>query len=462
MILRRKLMIQFSVIVFTILILSLVSIYFAFSHFRQEGFYDLLFRKAKSAAKMLDLEEVDPDLLKKLKAASPSTLPSENILFFDRKGKLIFYNKRKDWKIPSRLFKQVPVQEKIKFKIDNYSAMGIFHSGTYGELVIIILAEDSYGKAVLAKLRTILSTVFILSIIVILVAGKIYVDRSLLPINNLIRKINSMEVTTLGERLDTGNRTDEIARLAIAFNQMLDRLQSAFSSQKLFIANASHELRTPLTFISGQLEVLLMKARSVDEYKNAVSSTHEDVLKLIHMANRLLILAHAGSDFSEIKFSNIRVDDMLWAARQELKDIYPGANINVRFSERITDDKQIEINGNEMLLTSAFLNLMENGCKYSKSNSVDVFLDNDANNIIVKFRDNGIGIQKDEISHLFEPFYRGTNAANVKGKGIGLSIVSKVISLHQGSVSIHSEPGKGSEFTVIIPFIGENPVSKVL
>ncbi len=452
MILRRRLRFQFNLLVFTILAISLFSIYIAFSFFKQEQFYDLLYRKVKTAAVILtELDEVDTTLFRKLKNYSASTLESENILVYDLQHKLIFHNNSANWPVDEAFLKKIEKENLIKLSVGKYYGLGLYYKGNKGNLIGVIFAEDTFGNKIMMRLRAILITVLLISLLVIVLAGRFYVDKSLRPINNLIDKINSIGESNLSERIETGNRSDEIAQLAKAFNSMLNRMEAAFQSQKLFIANASHELRTPLTIISGQLDVLRLKARTVDEYKQTVSNIHQDITILIRTANRLLTLAHASSGFSEVRQAPLRVDEVIWTAREELKVIYPEAVVNVNFSDNIHDDKQIIITGNEMLLVSAFLNLLENGCKYSKRKIVNVFLETHDNYIALKFVDHGIGIKKEEISHLFEPFYRGSNTIGIKGQGIGLSIVSKVISLHNGQVTINSTPGKGSEFIVTLP-----------
>lgn len=455
MILRRKLRYQFNLIVFTILAISLLSIYVAFYFFKQEQFHDLLYRKAKTAAVLLtDLDEINPTLLKKLKNYSASTLSSENVLVYDMQHQLVFHNNTTNWQIDKALLNKVEKEKIVKLSKDKYDGIAMIYAGKKGSVIAIIFAQDNFGNKTLARLQAILLTVLVISLIVIIIAGGFYVDKSLQPINNLITKVNSIGITNLSERIDTGNRTDEIAKLSKAFNSMLNRMEAAFLSQKLFIANASHELRTPLTIISGQLDVLMLKARSVDEYKQTIGSIHKDILSLIRTANRLLTLAHASSGFSEIRHAPMRIDDAIWAARDELRDLYPDATVNVNFSDKIHEDKQIKLTGNEMLLTAAFLNLMENGCKYSRNKKVDVFLETFDDKLVIKFIDDGIGIKTDEIDHLFEPFYRGTNTQGVSGQGIGLSIVYKVIALHQGEIKVKSLPGKGSEFVITLPLSG--------
>ncbi|MCK7462303.1 MAG: HAMP domain-containing protein [Sphingobacterium sp.] len=154
--------------------------------------------------------------------------------------------------------------------------------------------------------------------IIVFFAGRIFADRALQPVSNIIAQVNGISITNLNERIDEGNGTDELARLAGTFNGMLQRLESAFRIQKNFIANASHELRTPLTVISGQLEVILMKARENEEYRNTIISVLDDIKNLNNLSNRLLLLAQASSEIAEITFSPLRIDDTLWNARTEI------------------------------------------------------------------------------------------------------------------------------------------------
>jgi signal transduction histidine kinase len=460
MILRQKLRYQFNLIVFTILAISLLSIYIAFYFFKQEQFHDLLYRKAKTAAILLtDLEEINPTLLRKLKVYSASTLSSENVLIYDMQHKLVFHNNTSNWPVDEAFLKKVEKEKIVKLSVGKYEGLAMIYTGKKGRVIAVAFAQDDSGNKTLARLQAILLTVLVISLIVIIIAGRFYVDKSLQPINNLIAKVNLIGVTNLSERIETGNRTDEIAKLSKAFNSMLNRMEAAFQSQKLFIANASHELRTPLTVISGQLDVLMLKTRSVDEYKHTIGSIHKDILSLIRTANRLLTLAHASSGFSEVRHAPMRIDDAIWTAREELRELYPDAKVNVNFSDKIHEDAQIKLTGNEMLLTAAFLNLMENGCKYSRNKKIEVFLEAFDDKMVIKFIDHGIGIKTEEIDHLFEPFYRGSNTQGFNGQGIGLSIVNKVIALHHGEIKVNSIPGKGSEFIISLPLTGSEPIS---
>jgi signal transduction histidine kinase len=283
------------------------------------------------------------------------------------------------------------------------------------------------------------------------VVGRIYAERALSPIKQLVAEIAGISISNLNKRANEGNGSDELAQLAISFNAMLARLEAAFLVQRNFIANASHEMRTPLTAISGQLEVLLLKERTEEEYRTGVESVLQDIHKLNKLANRLLLLAQTDTDAPEANFNPVRVDDILWEARTDLLKMKPNFSIEVNLDDTITDLEELQVMGSDILLKTLVLNLMENGCKYSDDHVVKVSLGVRAKTIHLTFTDNGIGISEVDLKQLFEPFFRSNSIRNRDGHGIGLSLVKRICDLHKGTIEVWSELGKGSIFTVSLP-----------
>ena len=226
---------------------------------------------------------------------------------------------------------------------------------------------------------------------------------------------------------------------------------------KNFIANASHELRTPLTAITGQLEVILMKERNEEEYRETMTSVLDDMKSLNNTSNRLLLLAQASSETSKVDFNPTRIDDLLWQAQQEIVKRNPDYLIEVGFSDTMEEEAQLTVTGNDQLLKTAVGNLMENGCKYSNHHKVQVLIEPKKKVLHVHFSDNGIGISPNDLKQIFEPFHRGSNALGYKGHGIGLSLVDRIVQLHGGRIEVTSEVGKGTSFKLILPYPnGEN------
>jgi len=163
-----------------------------------------------------------------------------------------------------------------------------------------------------------------------------YSGRALKPISDVVKKVEDITITSLNLRVFEGKGNDEIGKLARTFNKMLERLETSFSMQKNFIANASHELRTPLTSINGQLEVLMMKERSSEEYKSALTSVLDDIKSLIVLSNRLLLIARTSAE-GPVNFNKkIRIDEILWQVQEEIQRFNSNYRINISIDNSIT------------------------------------------------------------------------------------------------------------------------------
>jgi signal transduction histidine kinase len=450
---RRKLTWQFTGIVALILLMSLLAIYFSFSQSRKEEFYSRLGNKTTLVARMLmDIEEIDAELLRKIERGNPLSLPNEKIVIFDYQNQQI-YTSDEDYTlaIPDELVNRVRLVSEVRYREKPYEVFGAFHTGEYDRIVVFVAATDIFGIGKLKRLRLILVLVFVSSLIIVWYAGRLFAARALQPVADIISEVNGIGLSNIDERISEGNGTDELARLAKTFNGMLQRIGSAFGVQKNFIANASHELRTPLTVISGRLEVLLMKDRTGAEYQETLSTVLADIRNLNYLSNRLLLLAQASSDAAAVSFSPVRADDILWNARTEIMERDGKFAVHISFGENITDDSKLVVHGNALLLKTAFGNLMDNACKYSHDNSSQVILDAADDTLVIKFRDNGIGIPRQELKLIFQPFHRAANSAGIQGHGIGLSLVDKITALHKGAIRVHSELNSCSEFTITLP-----------
>ncbi len=451
---RKKLTYRFIAIVAFILFFSSLAIYISSADYRRDDFYNRLLNKARNTAKLLiEVEEVDAKLLQRMEQDNPSSLPEEKIVIFNYKNQQIFNTGEKGvLKISQELIDQIRLEEEVRYEENGYEVVGFMFADTYDRFVVIAAGKDIYGLSKLRNLRNILLFVFAISIIIVSISGWLFAGQALHPISKLVERVNNISITSLNLRLDEGKNQDEISQLAHTFNQMLERLEKAFKMQKNFIANASHELRTPLTAITGQLEVVLMKERKEEEYRNTMASVLDDMKSLNHTSNRLLLLAQASSETSQVDIKPVRVDDLLWQVQQELTKRNTDYFIEIGFSETMEDEAQLTIIGNEQLLKTAISNLAENGCKYSDDHKMEIFVLPKSKHLHILFKDHGIGIAKEELKHIFEPFHRGTNALGYKGHGIGLSLVDRIVHLHNGKIDVTSTLGQGTTFTLIMPY----------
>jgi signal transduction histidine kinase len=449
---RNKLTFLFIVIVAVIITLASISIYYSSADYRQDDFYNRLMNKAINTAKLLiEVEEVNASLLRRIERDNPLSLPKEKIIIYNFKNEILFStDEQLEIKVTDQLLDKIRLEEEVRFKQGEYEILGFLFSGPYDRFVVITGAVDIYGLNKLQNLRLILIIVFCASIFVVSIAGYIYAGRALQPISRVVSNVNDISISSLNLRVDEGNGKDEIAQLAHTFNEMLDRLESAFKTQKNFIANASHELRTPLTAITGQLEVLLMKDRTSDEYKVSGKSILEDIKNLNSIANKLLLLAQTSNQDQDKVLSKLRVDELLWQVREELQKHHIDYKIEITLSEEL-DDRHLSINGDEQLIKTALTNIIENACKYSEDHTVYVSLSFQKNKLQLSFIDHGIGISDSDLKVVTEPFQRGKNAIKTSGHGIGLSLVDAILKMHHATFHIKSALNEGTEVVINIP-----------
>ena len=452
--LRTRLTLQFLAIGATVLVLASIAIYFFSSGHRKEDFYSRLQNKATNTAMLLiQFDEVDLELLKRIEADNPISLPRERITIYDFRNQIIYSTDvGQVITVDEKLLDEIRLKGKVRFTSGEYEVLGFLYTGEFDRFVIIAAGVDVFGWRKIKNLRNILLGVISSSLLVLLYSGWLYAGKALKPISQIVTQVDDITITNLGTRLSEGNNKDEIARLAATFNNLLERLETAFASQKQFISNASHELRTPLTIITGQLEVVLLKKSKTADYERVIASVLEDIRKLNRTSNRLLILAQASAaQLADLNISPLRVDEIIWNTREQLIKRNGNYQIHFNLDPSIDEESKMIIPGDELLIRAMIINLLENGCKYSDDQKVMVNLAADNDNIILIFTDQGIGIHPEDLDTVFEPFRRGKNATHIKGHGIGLSLVEKIVNLHNGRIKVESETGKGTVFTVVLP-----------
>jgi signal transduction histidine kinase len=452
---RTKLTLRFIGVSAVIILSGSVLIYVFSADYREEEFYNRLQNKANNTAKLLiQVDEVDVNLLRKLEQDNPVSLPNEKIVILNFRDSIIFTtDENLVIEIDDGLLRKIRLDEEVRFVQGEYEVLGFLFKAEYDRFVVVAAATDIYGFKKLQNLFYILIIVFSISIVVVSFTGWLYAGQALQPIAKVVNQVSEISIVNLNRRVDEGNGKDEIAKLAQTFNSMLARLETSFLLQKTFIANASHEIRTPLTAITGQLEVTLLNTRSVESYQSVINSVLDDIKSLNRLSNRLLLLAQSTSEEREKKMNPLRIDELMWQSKEELAKHHPSFTVNIDFDKSFDDENGLTIRGDEQLIKTVLVNLIENGCKYSLDHTINVFIEPSSSGLTIVFKDGGIGILPEDIPNVFEPFYRGSNTQNVKGHGIGLSMVKGIIKLHKGSIRLVSNIGSGTTITVDLPTI---------
>jgi signal transduction histidine kinase len=448
---RTRLTVQFSLLVSGILLVTFLAIYyFTYSNINQD-FYDRLLTKAKFTKTLLNESKLDSRTAKVLAGVNKDLFYNENILVFDEKNRLIYTNTTSASKtigVTNFWLDEIRKAGEIKYRDGEYSVVGIYDHYPYNRAVVILGARDEYGKVNLSNLSQVLAAAFLIVTAIVAMAGWFFSQRALLPISRVMNAVEKILPQKLHTRLEIPNQKDEIGRLSATFNDLLDRIETAFQMQKIFVANVSHELKNPLTKIRSQLEVSALKERSTAEYQTTIHSVLEDIQELAQLSNTLLELAKVSEDNGNLLTEIVRLDDLLWDCRSTLSQASPAYHIQFDLRELPEDDAWLEIAGNSTLLKTAFLNLMDNACKFSNNHSVRVVLFAIEKTITLSFHDTGKGIPEEDQGLVFQPFYRSENTANIKGYGIGLSLVERIVKLHNGIISIKPNDPKGTTFTL--------------
>lgn len=276
--------------------------------------------------------------------------------------------------------------------------------------------------------------------------GILITRRGLKPLKEMAAKVAQITEADLHQRIRTASWPEELDQLTIALDAMLGRLEESFARLSEFSANLAHELRTPLNNLRGEAEVALSRARSDEEYRRIIESSIEEYERLSRMVGDILFLARP--DRGQVP--------QLIDAREEIEtlvDYYQNVaeeqsiSISVRGSGRASVDPQ--------LFQRAVGNLLSNALHYTPAGGkIDIELKRVSDERLeITVADDGIGVDPDELPLLFDRFYRSPKARLIynQGSGLGLAIVRSIMSLHGGSVSVASAPGRGTAVTLDFP-----------
>lgn len=311
-----------------------------------------------------------------------------------------------------------------------------------------IALDRSSDETLLAEFRRM--TLFALGIGLLLSAllGYGVARRGMRPVARMTETVQRIRVSHLDHRVGAEGWPGELLTLADTFDRMLDRLENAFARLSRFSADLAHELRTPLNNLQGEAEVALARSRSADEYRQVVESSLEEYARLSRMIDSLLFLARAES------LDAVTVTAPM-DARAEVEAV-------VAFHEAVAQEKEIAlvcegaamVCADSALFRRAVSNLLANALQYTPCGGRIVLtcqeLPKEA--IIVTVADTGCGIAPEHLPKVFDRFYRADPARSQypQGTGLGLAIVQSIMELHEGAVTIQSEPGQGT--TVMLRF----------
>lgn len=317
-----------------------------------------------------------------------------------------------------------------------------------GALAYIVQVSGNLAPVhtALVDLRLILFVLLPLTIIVTGVAGAFLAKKALHPVMGMIATTRRITARSLKLRLTPPDTRDEIKQLADTFNEMLERLDTALSSQQRLVQDMSHEFKTPLTILKGQFEVALKRSRTPQEYTAVLTSGIEEIDRLNRIVEDLMMLAQF--DTHNVLISPRPFDLAACAARvvETMRVLADQKGVALAFAS----DGAVEAAADENYIRRAVLNLLSNAVKFTPARGrVDVRVFRSGKDACVAVKDTGPGIPVEERERVFERFYSLDRSPH--SHGLGLSIVKSVVEAHGGRIEVESAVGAGSTFTIILP-----------
>ncbi|MBB3109803.1 two-component system OmpR family sensor kinase [Paenibacillus phyllosphaerae] len=280
--------------------------------------------------------------------------------------------------------------------------------------------------------------------------------RTLVPLSRVVTAVEQTDAGNLTEKLPTSQGQEEIDRLSISFNHMLDRLDASFEAERAakermrqFIADASHELRTPLTSIHGFLEILLRGAvTNPDQLRSAIKSMHNESRRINKLVEDLLLLAKLDRE-PQLTFKEVKLAALLQEMEPQLQVLAGERTVRLLLDEPV----QLQLDPDK--IKQVILNLFHNAVQHTEPDKglIEIQLTADDTEAMLAVRDNGSGIGQEHLPRLFERFYRSDSSRTRKygGAGLGLSISRSIIEAHLGAIEAKSPPGEGAVFLIRLP-----------
>jgi heavy metal sensor kinase len=301
----------------------------------------------------------------------------------------------------------------------------------------------------LSRFRATLGIVTLFIIVIALTGGWLATRSALFPIRRLsqaVQRIISTGRTDARVPPDgTGDALDELTSL---FNAMLDKIEGLVTAMRGALDNVSHDLRTPLTRLRGTAELALASPPDLDRYREALADCVEESDRVLVMLNTLMDISEAESGTMQLQRETVTLDEIVTRAVDLYRDVAEAKGVALA-ADAATD---VAVVADRTRLEQVAANLIDNAVKYTPpGGQVDVEVGREGTNAVLRVRDTGAGIRADELPRIFERLFRGDQSRAERGLGLGLSLVRAIVQAHGGTVSVESEPGHGSVFTVSLP-----------
>ncbi len=313
-----------------------------------------------------------------------------------------------------------------------------------------VVRDITFEKNFLDFLILVLTAAAAIGALVSVFLGYFTTKKMLSPINQITETAREISFSDLDRRLSVRGPDDELKKLALTFNSMLDRLESSFKSQKQFVSDASHELRTPISVIKGYVDLLDRWGKEKEEVRDeAIEAIKDETENMKQLIENLLLLAR-GDDSELIK------EEKIFDFNQLITDIIKDFKLmEDEISINFKESNQISFYGDPNLFKQLIRIFVENAVKFTSGRGeIELEISKiNKNKFYFSIVDNGPGIEKENLENVFDRFYQADKSRSRKkeGSGLGLAIAKQIVESYDGDIEVESSPGEGARFTVILP-----------
>ena len=329
------------------------------------------------------------------------------------------------------------------------------YGGSQNHLITIQVAVDvSQKEDLLRRFRLWFWSTSAGMLVLFPLVGYQIARQGIRPVEEIATTARRITSSHLGERIAAEGYPYELASLALTFNNMLDGLEDSFERISRFSADIAHDLRTPVNNIRGEAEVALARARTINEYRDALESSLEEAVRLSDLISNLLFLARTESPLTHLRLERVDVAELLEQMREFYEASAADAGV-VLTSAGGSEPVMVELD--RTLMQRAVGNLVSNAVAHTpEGGAVAMRTHSEAAKVWIEVTDTGVGIPPDALPRVFDRFFRvdPSRSQASGGTGLGLSIVQGIMQLHRGSVEIASRPGVGTRVTLCLPIRG--------
>jgi two-component system, OmpR family, heavy metal sensor histidine kinase CusS len=408
----------------------------------------------KVTAVSADFNESGPNIFaEELKARRGGEHAAYWIRLLDSQGQTIAETPEMDRLVPLEIFPSVQTSATTLGSPKDYRRGGKLFSlvtineDSGGKRYTIQVAQDrSSDEELKRKFGALLIVVLSGSILASALIAITVTRHSLRPLGEMTRSLERIGPSHLNERVAPASWPRELQPFAVAFDEMLGRLEDSFTRLSQFSADLAHELRTPIANIMGEAQVALTRRRASDEYREVIESTIAECERLAGIVDNLLFVARVDA-------ARERIERTLFDGRAAVEKI-------ATFYRTLAEDRHIAINcsgegeiyGDQVLFSRAVSNLVDNALRFAADGGViQITIMATPTQSEVAVKDNGCGIAPEHLPRVFDRFYRADSSRSSDGAGLGLALVKSIVDLHGGSTKIESEVNRGTTVTLVFP-----------